>query len=494
MVAIAMVAACKSGKDAGKATDTVKNAASDAVPVPKVSVATVLAKDDGKPPILMLVDTNGTARLAAAKTWADLDANKLQIAKKTVKLDVVDRYVREEFAMGREPLEAVKSWDELSDVDVDLTALDDTTKPTAADQDDPPPPPPEDENDESGGTGTAMALDEGKMGKKDSDRAEGQYKMKKDQDDPQLARQQAIDAARAAGILGSSALTGVAGLPGGLSSDHPNEDGTPSRVAQVEGVVMKDGKLQRLRAMVFMPPTAKATALIDAMSVTDDAIAVSYNGKIRPLNVQFTMHDTANIHDSPWLEARVSTKAIAIEAVPDKPIEVTALDQLGAAMEKARNGSELGAVDVLVDPDVDVQRLVDVMVALDVAGAKVIGMGSAPTGEQLARRGHKITALAFGQPMAQGDLDKALIRKVVKGARTKVTYCYEKALVASPTLAGTVTVQFFIKPDGTVASVAASGVDPDVATCVGNVIKSLVFDKPKSGGGVQVVYPFTMRH
>ena len=62
---------------------------------------------------------------------------------------------------------------------------------------------PDDGADESGGTGTAMALDEGKMGKKDSDRAEGQYKMQKTQDDPQLARQQAIEQARNAGILGN---------------------------------------------------------------------------------------------------------------------------------------------------------------------------------------------------------------------------------------------------------------------------------------------------
>lgn len=39
------------------------------------------------------------------------------------------------------------------------------------------PPEPEGSADESGGTGTAMALDEGKMGKHDADRAEGQYKM-----------------------------------------------------------------------------------------------------------------------------------------------------------------------------------------------------------------------------------------------------------------------------------------------------------------------------
>jgi hypothetical protein len=64
------------------------------------------------------------------------------------------------------------------------------------------PPPPEDED--AGGTGTAMALEEGKMGKRDSDRAEGQYKMKKMDEDPQLARQQAIDQARAAGIIAAA--------------------------------------------------------------------------------------------------------------------------------------------------------------------------------------------------------------------------------------------------------------------------------------------------
>ena len=94
---------------------------------------------------------------------------------------------------------------------IDLASLEDTsTRSNSTNQDDPPPPEEEDKPDdgeeESGGTGTAMALDEGKMGKKDSDRAEGQYKMQKNQEDPQLARQQAIEQARNAGILGSTAL------------------------------------------------------------------------------------------------------------------------------------------------------------------------------------------------------------------------------------------------------------------------------------------------
>jgi len=91
------------------------------------------------------------------------------------------------------------------------------------------PPPPVEEDDESGGTGTAMALDEGKMGKRDSDRAEGQYRMKKS-GDPQRARQEAIEQARATGVLGSAALqqggafatltgTGDISVDGGLLGD-----------------------------------------------------------------------------------------------------------------------------------------------------------------------------------------------------------------------------------------------------------------------------------
>jgi hypothetical protein len=52
---------------------------------------------------------------------------------------------------------------------------------------DDPPPPPEEDDDRSA---------------KDSDRAEGQYKMKNEDVDPQLARRQAIEQARNAGILG----------------------------------------------------------------------------------------------------------------------------------------------------------------------------------------------------------------------------------------------------------------------------------------------------
>lgn len=80
-------------------------------------------------------------------------------------------------------------------------------------------------NAESGGTGTAMALDEGKMGKQDSTRAAGQFAMKNEGVDPQIARAQAIEQARDAGFLGAikmaqggafASLTGTGDFSSGL--------------------------------------------------------------------------------------------------------------------------------------------------------------------------------------------------------------------------------------------------------------------------------------
>jgi hypothetical protein len=80
-------------------------------------------------------------------------------------------------------------------------------------------------DEDSGGTGTAMALDEGKMGKEESDRKSGQFMMKNEGADPQLAKAQAVDQARNAGIIGAlrmqqggafASLTGTGDFSSGL--------------------------------------------------------------------------------------------------------------------------------------------------------------------------------------------------------------------------------------------------------------------------------------
>ncbi len=491
---VVVVGGCKGGKDKEQ-----QEAAKAALVTPKVDVATVLAKDGSKMPWLLVVDDKGV-RVAAAQSWAALDAGELKVTKQVAPLDRIDRYIREDFMLGKQPSDTVATLDERADsdgVDIDLASLEDTTaRHGNLTQDDPPPPEeedkPDDGNEESGGTGTAMALEEGKMGKKDSERAEGQYKMAKNQQDPQLARQQAIEQARNAGIPGKTGTSGG----GNFGFGPGNDDGTPSRLSQVDGVVAEDGKLEPMRVLILIAPTAKATKLIETIRDTQGAIAVTHAGKLRPLRLSFMNRDSIDAGSKYWLEARVSKTSVAVEAVPDTALEVPDLKGLASALDKARKarGAEADApVDVLVDADVDVQRMIDVIVALDIAGVRQIGLGMAPTAEELSRRGHRIPAVAMGQPNAMGDLDKAIIRRYVRGVKPKIAACYTKALATNPDLEGTVQTQFFITPTGSVATATASGVDPDVANCIGDVIKKIEFPKPKGGGGVQVNYPFTLR-
>ena len=80
---------------------------------------------------------------------------------------------------------------------VDLASLESTSTRTHSSDD-----PPAEEEDKP----DTMSLDEGKAGKSDSSRHDGHMRIKSNNLDPQLARQQAIEQARAAGILGSSAV------------------------------------------------------------------------------------------------------------------------------------------------------------------------------------------------------------------------------------------------------------------------------------------------
>lgn len=378
IVAVALVAACKGKQQAKPHADkpaTAPVAEAAALPtVPAVTVATVLAKDDARPPLLMIVDDAGKARLAAAASWADLDAGKVKITKRPVRLLTVADYVVEQAGFERAPSDSFAEWDELTSdpdyVDLDLHTIHDQPP---AEPDDPPPPEEEDSPD---------------TGEDEAPRAEGQYKMKGPSPDPELARRAAADQARA------DRLAAIPSAPYANPAHPAHADGTPSRVAQIGGAIYDDSTLDRVPALILVAPTAKATQLIDAVAASQGAITVALQGKLRPLRVQFRVHDASE--PPAWLEARVTAKGLALEAVPDAPIEVAALDapQLTAALDKARTAHAVPAsapVDVLVDPDVDAQHLVDVLVALDVAGVRSLGLGAAPTGDELARRGHPAT-------------------------------------------------------------------------------------------------------
>ncbi len=97
----------------------------------------------------------------------------------------------------------------------------------------------------------------------------------------------------------------------------------------------------------------------------------------------------------------------------------------------------------------------------------------------------------LGQATGSGDLDQATIRRYIKRNIEKLSYCYEREMLAHPGIEGTISAHFFITPVGSVTGSMATGFDATVAKCVGDVISNIEFPKPRGGGGVQVNYPFT---
>jgi hypothetical protein len=425
-IVVALVAGACGSKDDTKTSDPTV-----VIAVPVVASTSVIAKDSEKPPAFYLVDAAGVVRSATAASWADFDARKITVA--TMPTDLA-------------PKKAAEPEPEKDNEDK-----------------------PDDGPEESGGTGSMITREESYYEKLRVEAAEKEKKLDAEQGP-------AIDT-----------------VDYSTRMPAPLPDGQPQRLADTVGSVRESGSIAPTTAVLLAPPALPARKLIELVRDSRAAIAVEQGGKVRPLRLSFAVRD--GFHWGGWVEVRVAAARIVVEAVPDVPIELASFDDrsLAAALERARStrGAErVLPVDVLVDADVTTQRLVDILVALDLAGVRTIGLGSTPNPEELARRGHRIPNVVIGMPNAMGDLDKKEIRRVIKNARPALDACFAKALAIDPTTTGTVLVQFLIKTNGAVASAEGRGATRELAICTAKVIGALVFPKPKTGL-VQVNYPFT---
>ena len=120
------------------------------------------------------------------------------------------------------------------------------------------------------------------------------------------------------------------------------------------------------------------------------------------------------------------------------------------------------------------------------------GTGYGAGGGRGGMRGRTASApaVSLGQPSSEGALDRAIIRRYIRRNMQKIGYCYEREVLSRPALAGGLTVKFLIDSDGTVKSATATGVSPEVASCVASVIKAIEFPRSDGKGAVQVTYPF----
>lgn len=293
-----------------------------------------------------------------------------------------------------------------SGANIDMLSLEDTTirAATTATEDLPPAPvEPEDVGDVGGSEhlGAAMRLEEGASGNPNAANAVGQLRIKNNQAEPSMAREQAIEEARTAGILGSSTL-----LRGGISA---------------------------------------LAASSDFSSGFDDA------------NVYGAMFGAEG-------EGR-------------------------GMFGGGRSGFGMGG-GCTQEPcgTIGVGRYG----TIPRGGNSTDGWGGPNTGIGGPRK--RVAAVPVprvGPPIINGDLDRAIIRRYIQRNLAKISYCYEKQLLAKPGIGGTVGIVFLITPSGSVKSAAGTGFDGDVASCVAGVIQDISFPAPNNGGAVQVNYPFT---
>jgi hypothetical protein len=125
-------------------------------------------------------------------------------------------------------------------------------------------------------------------------------------------------------------------------------------------------------------------------------------------------------------------------------------------------------------------------------GGEPGAVGAVPEDPDQLGQGRGRFAVELGDDFtAVGDIDKSTVKQTVKANLAKLTACYERTLLANPGVEGKVLATFKVAIDGTVRDAKASGVHPDVETCVADVIKTFRF--PTGTAEVEVSYPFTFK-
>ncbi len=103
----------------------------------------------------------------------------------------------------------------------------------------------------------------------------------------------------------------------------------------------------------------------------------------------------------------------------------------------------------------------------------------------------------LGVPRSSSDIDKALVRRIVRSHINEVRGCYNQGLARNPGLGGRVEVSFVIMPNGRVASstVGKSSLrDQKTSQCIAKAVGRWKFPRVATAGSpVTIHYPFVLR-
>jgi pSer/pThr/pTyr-binding forkhead associated (FHA) protein len=116
-------------------------------------------------------------------------------------------------------------------------------------------------------------------------------------------------------------------------------------------------------------------------------------------------------------------------------------------------------------------------------------------GEGFGDHKGKIPNPRVGKGTVTGDIDKDMIRRIVRAHLNEVRSCYNAGLSRNPNLEGRVTVQFAIIGTGTVSSAVVqenTTKDDSTASCIAKAVKRWKFPRVGKGGTALVSYPFLL--
>jgi len=103
-----------------------------------------------------------------------------------------------------------------------------------------------------------------------------------------------------------------------------------------------------------------------------------------------------------------------------------------------------------------------------------------------------VTASMSRTVKIEGGMSREMVKRVIDQHLDEITYCYETALIANPSISGRIVFEWKILMDGRVGAIriVSSNVNShDIHDCIQSAIKTWRFPKPK-GAEVVVSYPF----
>lgn len=122
-------------------------------------------------------------------------------------------------------------------------------------------------------------------------------------------------------------------------------------------------------------------------------------------------------------------------------------------------------------------------------------IGSSRGAEGLSQKGQIYVSGMPTETVVLGSIDPDEIRRILMEYLPQFRYCYQKELESSDrpsAVAGIVRLNFTIGSSGNVQKTNVGGdssITRDIRLCVGGVLKSIQFPKPKGGGIVEVKQP-----